>query len=159
MKNFVPDNFMVPEVLITKHYRLEVLSPAVAEIDYEAVMSSRQRLRNVFAENDKWPRDEMTLADNINDLKRHEEEFQRREAFAYTVLNHNRDRCIGCVYIDPPTVELYDCEIYLWVRDSDLRLDIDLYENVLMWIDKDWPFKNAAFPGRLISWSEWKKIK
>ncbi len=48
--NFVPQTFNVPESLITEKYRLEILTPAVAETDYDAVMSSKIRLRSVFAE-------------------------------------------------------------------------------------------------------------
>jgi len=154
--DFVPLSFIVPESLETEKYRLEILTPTVAEIDYDAVMSSKIRLRSVFAESTEWPRDAMSLADNIKDLQQHEEEFKLRKAFAYTALTLTREKCVGCVYIDPCKSVEFDCEVYLWVRDDCLSLDFDLYTNVRDWLVNYWPFKKIAFPGREISWQKWK---
>ena len=56
-KNFIPENFNIPQSLDTDNFHLEVLTPAVGEMDYEAVMSSRARLRSVFGENTEWSED------------------------------------------------------------------------------------------------------
>ena len=154
--NFVAADFKVPDSLLTDKYRLEILTPNVTALDYDAVMSSKKRLRNVFGENTEWPKDDMTLEDNTEDLRRHEKEFKAREAFAYTVLTLSGNKCIGCVYIDPTKVPDFDCEVYLWVRDSEITLDDHLYKNVRSWLQSSWPFKKIAFPGREISWSDWK---
>jgi hypothetical protein len=153
---FVPEDFAVPESLSTDRYRLEVLRPSVAELDYDAVMSSRERLRQVFAEDDDWPADDMTLEFNIGDLERHEAEFRAREAFAYTVLSPDGESCMGCVYLYPSSVADYDCEVYLWVRESEVDLDGHLYAAVRSWLKTDWPFENPAFPGREIAWDRWE---
>jgi hypothetical protein len=154
--NFVPQTFNVPDSLETEKYRLEILTPDFAELDYDAVMSSKTRLRSVFAENTEWPKDDMSLADNIKDLQRHEEEFKSRKAFAYTVLAPKRHKCIGCVYIDPCKAVPFDCEVYLWVRDDSVHLENDLYNSIRDWLVECWPFKKIVFPGRDISWQEWK---
>jgi len=154
-KTFVPLDYEVPESLVTDQYRLDILSPKVTEIDYEAVMSSKVRLRTIFGENTDWPKDDMSLEHNTKDLKRHEEEFKSRKAFLYTVLTLTRDRCIGCVYIEPTKVTEFDCEVYLWVRDSEISLDDHLYNTIHNWLESSWPFKKIAFPGREISWSGW----
>ena len=151
----VPDGFDVPETFEAEAYRLEVLTPAVGELDYDAVMSSRERLRNVFAPDDSWPAEDMTLAKNIADLRKHETEFRTRVAFAYTMLSPARDEWLGCAYIYPTTVSDYDCEVYLWVRDSARHLDETLHDDLRAWLAASWPFAQPAFPGREISWSEW----
>ena len=97
---FVPDDFIVPDGLIHDQFRLDILEPSVVDLDYEAVMSSRQNLRHVFAENDQWPTDDMTFDENLNDLITHGKEFNAREAFAYTVLTLDKARCLGCIYIE-----------------------------------------------------------
>ncbi len=158
-KNFIPENFNIPATLDTGKFHLEMLSPAVAEMDYEAVMSSRVRLRSVFGENTKWPEETMSLSDNVNDLKRHQEEFLSREAFAYTVLTPAKDICIGCIYIDPCEANEFDCEVYIWVRDEYLYLDNELFKNVRDWLIGSWPFKTVAFPGRKIPWKKWNLYK
>ncbi|UCH64873.1 MAG: hypothetical protein JSW63_09640 [Ignavibacterium sp.] len=155
-KNFVPTVFEVPDSLCTNNYRLEILTPDISELDYDAVMSSRKRLRNVFGENTEWPKDDMSLKENTEDLIKHEKEFKARKAFAYTVLKLSGNKCIGCVYIDPTEIPEFDCEVYLWVRDSEISLDDHLYKNVRSWLQSYWPFEKIAFPGREISWSDWK---
>ena len=152
----MPIDFEVPESFVTDLYRLEILTPKVTELDYDAVMSSKERLRNVFGENTEWPKDDMSLEKNTEDLTRHEKEFKIREAFAYTVLTLPSDKCIGCVYIEPTIVREFDCEVYLWVRDSEISLDNHLYKSVYNWLLSSWPFKKIAFPGREISWADWK---
>ena len=155
-KQFVPEEFVVPDSLVTDRYRLEILSPNVTEIDYDAVMTSKVRLRTVFREKTEWPKDDMSLEENRSDLIRHETEFKSRQAFAYTVLTLSREKCIGCVYIDPSKISEFDCEVYLWVRESHLSLDDDLYNNIRKWLLSSWPFERIAFPGRKISWDKWK---
>ena len=151
----VSDDFLVPESFATDTYRLEVLTPVVAELDYAAVMSSRDRLRNIFSLDDSWPADEMTLAENVVDLRKHAGEFRAREAFAYTMLTPQRDQCLGCVYIYPATVTEYDCEMYLWVRTSARHLEETLHNDMRDWLKSSWPFLRPAFPGREIPWVQW----
>ena len=153
---FVPEGSVVPESLSTDQYRLEMLTPGVAELDYDAVMSSKERLRQVFSEDDDWPADDMTLEFNIGDLERHEAEFHSRQAFAYTVLSPAKDRCVGCVYFYASSLPEYDCEVYLWVRESETDLDGHLYMTIRNWLKTDWPFKKPAFPGRAIPWDQWQ---
>lgn len=159
IKMFVSENFDVPEKFITPNFHLEKLSPKVAEFDYEAVMTSKERLRQVFQENDTWPKDDMTLEENIKDLERHEKEFNNREAFAYTVLSLDKKKCIGCVYIDPPTNDDWDCEIYMWVRDDEVDLDNVLFNTIKNWIKSEWPFNKIMYPGREHSWTARNELK
>lgn len=157
--NFVPTDFNVPTSYIKDKYCLEVLSAKFAELDFDAVSKSKKRLRNVFGESTEWPKEDITLEDNIRDLNRHEQEFLSREAFAYSILTPNIDKCLGCLYIEPSASEEYDCEVYLWVRESEIELDEKLYKDVKDWLKERWPFKNVIFPGREISWEEWKYIR
>lgn len=147
-KQFAPPISQVPAHLNTDQFSLVILEPSLAKRDFDAVMSSKDRLRQVFLENDRWPEDTMTLARNTEDLARHEREFQRREGFAYAVLSPCHSRYIGCVYIDPTDLPGYGCETYLWVRDSEIALDEALFNAVANWLDKHWPFDRIAFPGR-----------
>ena len=155
-KLFVPEEFVVPDLFVTDRYRLEMLSPEVTEIDYDAVMSSKVRLRTVFSEKTEWPKDDMSLEENRSDLIRHEAEFKSRKAFLYTVLALSRENCIGCVYIEPSRVSEFDCEVYLWVRESHLTLDDTLYTDIRNWLVSVWPFERIAFPGREIPWNKWE---
>ncbi|MDK1286836.1 hypothetical protein [Pseudoalteromonas umbrosa] len=154
---FIPQCFEIPKCFDTEDFHFRVLDDAVAELDFDAVMSSQKRLQGVFGPESKWPQKEMTLEENIESLKVHKQEFESREAFAYSVFNYSRDKCLGSVYIDPSQSPNYDCEVYLWVRDDNITLDKVLYQTVLKWLQEVWPFSMIAFPGRDISWEEWAK--
>ena len=158
-KIFVPNDFNIPTSFVNELYRFEILSPILAKLDFDAVISSKERLRKVFAECTDWPNDEITLEDNIRDLKRHEQEFLSREAFAFSVLTLKSDKCLGCLYIEPTLSNEHDSEVYLWVRDSEIELDDILYNDVKDWLEVSWPFKNVIFPGREITWEDWKYLR
>ena len=157
-KLFVPETFKVPTSFDTDHFYIEMLTPVVAELDFEAVMSSKERLRSVFDEKTNWPEDSMSFSDNINDLERHHEEFLSRKAFAYTILTPTKDKCIGCLYIDPCKVNKFDCEVFLWLIDEYLTFDNEIYQFIRYWLNRHWPFKKIAFPGRDITWKKWKSL-
>ena len=151
----VPENFKIPNQFSTEQFNFEVLGPEFSELDYEAVMSSKERLRHVFAENSKWPKPDMSFEFNKNDLARHKKEFNAREAFAYAVFSSAKYNYLGCIYINPTDQIDYDCEVYLWVKDSEVALDETLFETVKDWINREWPFNRCAYPGRTITWEDW----
>ena len=124
--------------------------------DYEAVMSSIDHLKGVFGPNSPWPADGLTIEEDLAALNYHQKEFLKKSSFAYTVMNLDESQCLGCVYIMPSDNKQYDAMVVMWVRKSELAsgLDGELFSCVTGWIDKEWPFKNAAYPGRKISWDE-----
>lgn len=75
---FVADDFRAPFQVSTDRYTLRKLTVDEVDKDYKAVMSSKESLRQIFCENDDWPSDEMTLEENYNDLKEHQEEFDKK---------------------------------------------------------------------------------
>lgn len=158
-KPLVPDNFVVPAVLDTDRLRLRPLTIHDAVKDYDAVMESEHRLRNVFRENGTWPLG-LTLEQDIIELGWHQTEFQMRTSFAYTAVSLDEQQVLGCMYIYPSNVPAYDVEISMWVRESQVSCGLDehLFETVQNWVTHSWPFNNPAYPGRLISFGEWKKL-
>jgi hypothetical protein len=159
VEKFVPDNFIVPEELETEKFRLRMLTINDVEKDYEAVMSSQKYLRNPLDES-SWPRENMTLEEDLQDLRIHQDEFLKRVSFTYTVMSIDESKCLGCVYINPSEKDAFDSEVYLWARASELKDGLDelLYETVKNWIKEKWPLNNVAYPGRKINWSDWKSI-
>jgi len=156
MKNtFIPLDFKPPSSFSCEPFHFTVLTETLATLDFDAVMSSQKRLQGIFGENSDWPKPDMTLADNIKSLAAHKQEFDTRTAFAYSVLNNAKDKCLGCIYIDPSQSSSYDCEVYLWVRNDHLLLDETLYLTTLNWLNTEWPFTKVAFPGRTITWPQW----
>jgi hypothetical protein len=159
IEEFVPEEFIVPKVLETESFRLRMLSVEDLEKDYEAVMFSRKHIRELYSEidDDTWPEENMKIEENLEDLYRHEKEFENRGAFVYTVMTLDEKLCLGCVYINPSDKQCFDAEVYLWAREIDI--ESALYKTVEKWIKEKWPFSNVAYPIFQIKASEWKKLQ
>jgi hypothetical protein len=135
-------------------FRLEPLGPEHNARDHAAWMSSIDHIRATpgFTPEqwggDAWPF-AMPLDANLADLVQHADEFERKEAFAYTVLDPATDDVIGCVYVDPDEAGLADAICRCWVRASCVDLDAPLAAALRSWFGgPDWPFTDVRFPGR-----------
>ena len=158
MLNFVPSEFIIPEKMETEEYRLRMLSIDDVEKDFDAVTSSAEHVSKVWPDSD-WP-DGLTLKQNLIDLGWHEKEFQNRTSFAYTMVTLDESKVLGCVYFYPTTKSDHDVEVFMWVRESELKSDLDdnLFYSVKNWLKRDWPFTNPAYPGRTIAWDDWESL-
>jgi len=152
----VPNDFIVPTHRQTENFLIRPLLGSDAELDYKAVMSSREHLLGVFGRGD-WPSESLSLEEDRQALQGHEWEFPRRVAFTYTVLNLEETECLGCIYIYPGRLDIYDAEIIMWVSTSAYEKGLDpvLVQNVKEWINLDWPFKNVAYLGRDVEFREY----
>jgi len=156
---FYPEDAPVPATLQTERLNLTMLAPEHVERDYDALMSSQARL-NLWS-GGRWPSPDFTLAQNMDDMLRHSREHLAREAFTFTVMNHDETRCEGCVYINgwdgtcrdirlsepPADARDFDAIIEYWVRDSALENDLDheLVSGLLTWFDHEWAFDRTLF--------------
>ena len=163
MSLLVPNDFIVPLVFETDKFRLRVLTVNDVIKDYDAVMTSIDHLQKTkpFGPNHNWPTRELTLEQDLIDLGWHQKEFQKRSSFAYTVMSLDESVCLGCVYIYPSSNSVYDAEITMWVRESEVKNGLDkyLFNNVKNWIVELWPLYNPGFPGREVDWDEWNNLK
>ena len=116
----IPDDFKIPEQLETNKFRLRMLTINDVVKDYDAVMTSIDHLQKTrpFGPDNKWPTKELSLEQNLIDLGWHQKEFQKRTSFAYTVMNLDESKCLGCVYIYPSSNSEYDAMVIMWVRQS-----------------------------------------
>ena len=158
MSSFIPPDFIVPGKLETKEFRLRMLSIDDVDKDFEAVTSSSDHLSKVWPETG-WPAG-LTLRQNLIDLGWHEKEFQNRTSFAYTMVTLDESKVLGCVYFFPSRKASHDVEIFMWVRASELAKGLDqrLFDVVQSWTASEWPFKNPAYPGRSVSWENWRRL-
>ena len=144
----VPDHFVVPIELRSASFRLEPLGPDHNARDHQAWMSSIAHLQATPGFEDRgWPPDEGFSAEqNLDDLVEHADEFERRVAFAYSVLDPNSDDVIGCVYIDPGDRD-GSASVRSWVRADVAELDAPLRKAVRDWLTESWPFNDIEYAG------------
>jgi hypothetical protein len=159
MTAFVPPGFQVPECFEHEQFVLRPLLISDVVKDYDAVMTSVDHLRGVSGPESTWPSPDLSFEQDLIDLGWHHKEFQKRSSFAYTVVKSDESQCLGCVYLYPSATKPHDAEGYSWVRKSHLGLDQTLYEAFKSWVEREWPFKRPAFPGRDPSWEHWKSTR
>src|SRR5580692_9463905 len=147
---FVPVDFAVPEGLTAGEFRLEPLGPQHNAADYAAWSGSISHIQATpgFA-GTGWPH-EMSLAENLRDLERHARDFAERRGFTYTVLSTSTGDVIGCVYIYPERGGggRRRASVQSWVRADCAALDPVLYDTVLAWVERDWPFDSIQYAPR-----------
>jgi hypothetical protein len=157
---FYPDSAAVPAGLETTSFVLRMLRASDVELDYAAVLASRESL--LLRSAGRWPREGFTLAENLIDLQRHEREHVARIAFTFTMMNPAETECLGCVYIKPlasllqrfdatpdtiATVPTPAAYVTFWVRPEYGAVDLDeqLLAALITWFKDGWVFATIVF--------------
>lgn len=147
--HWLPAGFAHPERLdLPTGHHLRPIREADTDIDYPAVMGSRERLWARYGDAWGWPPVTMTYEQDRADLARHEAEIAAHESFNYAVLDAQEMRLLGCVYIDPPDGESddgHDAVVSWWVVDEEAggALERALDEAVPRWLEAEWPFETV----------------
>jgi hypothetical protein len=149
-------DFNVPVRWQGEQVLLVPASPEWVELDYKAVMESRGKLRHLFGPTDTWPPGDLNLRMDEADLAWHAREFESQRSFAYHMLSHDQQQCLGCLYLYPSASKQHDAEAYLWthINLSAERARL-AEEEVIDWVTRHWPFKTVAWPGRFIPFGQW----
>lgn len=152
---FYPEDAPVPAGLRTNEFVLRMLAATDVDLDYDAVMASKEMLH--LRSGGSWPREGFTLAENLSDLQGHEADFHARRGFTYTIMNPDETQCLGCLYIYPLGVILRRAgvdeteaakvgdevaEASFWVRQERVGDDLDkrVLAAVLPWLRHDFAF-------------------
>ncbi|MGW6916374.1 GNAT family N-acetyltransferase [Kitasatospora sp. NPDC054939] len=155
---WLPDDFVHPlRAELPGGFHLRPIKGSDTDLDYPAVMGSRERLWSVYGEAWGWPPATMTVEQDREDLIRHEVEIEAHESFNYALFDNAETVLLGCVYIDPPQKSGSDAEISWWVVDEHIgtALERDLDALVPRWLAEEWPFTRPSLIGHTISWKEW----
>ena len=145
---WLADGFEHPlHVELATGHHLRPIREADVDIDYPAVMRSRERLWGIYGEAWGWPPSTMTHEQDRDDLARHEREIEAHESFNYAVLDADEATLLGCVYIDPPSASGEDAVVSWWVVDDLVGSDLDreLDEFVPPWLAETWGFTSPRF--------------
>jgi len=161
VKPWLPLEFVHPQrILVPPDHHLRPIKESDVDVDYPAVMSSRERLWTIFGKAWGWPPESLSFDQDAADLARHEREMTENRSFNYALLNEGETMLLGCVYIDPPERVGADADISWWVVNdlvgSPLAASLD--EIVPRWIARSWPFREPRFVGLNITWDEWIQL-
>ena len=80
MKQLVPPDFNVPEILKTEDFHIRSLLATDLDTDYETVMSNIEHLRKTPTPPrcGDWPTPNLTKEQDLKDLQQHEEEHKTK---------------------------------------------------------------------------------
>jgi hypothetical protein len=153
---FLPRGTERPPGITHERFTLRPITIHDAVKDYDAVMTSAERLRERLPLWG-WPPEDLSLEDDILDLAWHQREGDYNSSFNFAVMSPDEARLLGCVYVDPPEKEDEDAVVAFWVRRDEEEGDLEavLEAAVREWIASDWPFSAVSWPGRDISWEDW----
>jgi hypothetical protein len=141
---WLPRGFTHPErVDLATGHHLRPIREADVDIDYPAVMGSRERLCAMYGEAWRWPPETMTYEEDRIDLARHEAEIAARESFNYAVLVEDETKLLGCIYVDPPDERSPPdtrAVVSWWVVDEAVGSDLEraLQDFVPQWLTDTW---------------------
>jgi hypothetical protein len=147
---WLPDGFQTPIRLeLPTGHHLRPIRADDVDLDYPAVMGSRETLWARYGAAWGWPPDTLTHDLDRRDLVRHEVEIAAQEAFNYAVLDADETALRGCVYIDPPelagpvgTPAGSDAVVSWWLVDEYAGSDLEraLADAVPRWLADTWRF-------------------
>ncbi|MGW4488515.1 hypothetical protein ACWEOE_32300 [Amycolatopsis sp. NPDC004368] len=151
----------VPAELKTAEFTLRPIVAADAELDYAAVMETREPLR--LWRQTAWPEDDFTVEANRVDVVDMERRHAEHRAFNYTVLDPAGTTCLGCVYVFPTSATFLakstvlpvgenvwadvDAVVFFWVRLGQLARGLDgrLLAALRAWFKESWRFENTGY--------------
>ena len=153
--SWLPEGFIHPTfVEIGDLGHLRPIRESDVDLDFPAVMGSRERLWSIYGESWGWPPKTMTADQDRQDLRRHQDEQAAQESFNYALFDDDETRLLGCCYIDPPDVKPEaelppgtDAVISWWVVDElvGTSLEAELDIAVPVWIAEIWPFEHPHY--------------
>ena len=166
MIDFFPKDKSVPEELVFEKIKIRQLKATDNELDYKAVIESAFRPEG-------FPKEE-----NLQQIAQHEESHNKKEEFAFTILDKDETICYGCIFIKPivPFLKFAffndrifqhlgigetDPGVSFWITPTGWQLDLYklLLKELPIWFKEKWPFESWYLLGMNPSEEEMKEIE
>ena len=158
--SFIPADFQPPTEVPGDGFVLVPLDTKVTEMDHKAYMASIEHLQKTFTYSPSWPHEKLTMEDAVKDMENEQAQWEKRESFPYAVLDPEKTRERGCVYVRPSKKQGYDAAVRSWVTAEEYAAGFDekLFIWAKQWVESAWPLDKVAYPGREISMEEWEAL-
>lgn len=158
---WLPADFVHPtQVGVLPGHHLRPIRATDVDLDFPAVMGSRERLWRIYGAAWGWPPPTLTYEQDRADLARHEAEIEAHQSFNYALFDAAETALLGCVYLDPPARAGADAEISWWVVDPLVGTEVAhaLDRFVPRWIAQSWPFERPRYVGHDLTWDAWLSL-
>ncbi len=160
MGEWLPTTFMPPgRFELRSGHHIRPIRAGDIDLDFPAVVGSRDRLFEIFGPAWGWPPADLTWQEDLDELVRHAAEMVTLESFNYAMFDRDETALLGCIYVDPPERVGADADISWWVVNEEVggALEATLRIEVREWIAARWPFTAPRFigDGGDVTWAEW----
>jgi hypothetical protein len=168
-KRLIPRGFEPPQ-LHHPRFDLRPLTPRYLDADFAAIMTTGNRLDGTMAPPGRLGDvSQFTIENDITELHWHAREFSTRSSFAYiaveTGANSAADatgdgRSLGCAYVNPSEKAGFEAEVTCWGlwMEEEPDWDATFFEVIRDWVGTQWPFTQVVYPGRSMSWEQWRLL-
>ena len=136
--------------------------PSDNELDFDAVMSSKEILREWS--DSEWPEDDFSLEQNAQDIAEHIADHEQNSDYGFSIFSPDENRLLGSLYLnavgplldnyptDPMTLARlleFDVRVEYWLR-AGVRPDLEMrfVRAVIGWLETAWWFERPIFGTR-----------
>lgn len=137
-----------PDQVQADGFHLRMLTVHDVIKDFAAVTDAAPRLVRLMSPTSTWPTG-LTIEENLIDLGWHQREFTIGHSFAYTVMNPDESRCLGCCYLYKTDRAGFAAEAFYWARDAEFDQALgEAFRGLVAGL----PLGPVAWPGRDQPW-------
>jgi RimJ/RimL family protein N-acetyltransferase len=145
-----PDFGYPARLKLASGHHIRPIRESDVDLDYPAVMGSRERLWEKYGGTWGWPPPTMSFEADREDLARHAAEAEAREGYNYAAFDPEETQLLGCVYIDPPQPGApldADASVSWWVVDAAVGTTLEraLDEAMPAWLTDVWGFEAVHY--------------
>jgi hypothetical protein len=157
-----PNSLEMPIRLETADFVIHRQRISDNELDFDAVMSSKQILRKWS--DSEWPEDDFSLEQNAQDIAEHIADHEQNSDYGFSIFTPGEDRLLGSLYLnalapllenyptDPMTLARlleFDIRVEYWLRAGvSPDLELRFVQSVIKWLEDAWWFENPVFGSR-----------
>ena len=136
--------------------------PSDNELDFDAVMSSKEILREWS--DSEWPEDDFSLEQNGQDIAEHIADHEQNSDYGFSIFSPDENRLLGSLYLNAvgPLLENYptepvtlarllefDVRVEYWLRAGvSPDLEMRFVRAVIGWLETAWWFERPVFGTR-----------
>lgn len=157
-----PNSLEVPIRLETANFVVHRQRASDNELDFDAVMSSKEILREWS--DSEWPEEDFNLEQNGQDIAEHIADHKQNSDYGFSIFAPNEELLLGSLYLNAvgPLIENYptdpmtlarllkfDVRVEYWLRSGvGPEIEMRFVAAVIKWLEEKWWFERPVFGSR-----------
>ncbi len=142
----LPRGLKLPAPLVAERFVLRPMQLRDSALDHESIASSVRHLDQEVYPGGRWAAS-MTPERALVEAGYYQRQFEMRRGFAYLIMDPERPRALGRVYVWQAEKRGFDAMVNYFVRESELGNGLagDVDRALRDWLAREWPFKRVLY--------------